>query len=344
MALIETASGARIAPSLIGKKVDLAVIPVIDFGPFLSGDLAAQRKVAKEIGRACAEIGFFYIENHGIAPALRERTIVQMKRFFALPIEEKNRINVKLSANHRGYYGWGEENLDPAKQKAGGDIKEGVNIGRDLGPDDPDVRAGTPLHGPNQWPQDLPGWREQMQDYYDHMVDLGRRIMSAFALAVDLDADFFVKDLTKPMTTLRLLHYPTQRGMVTEEQIGCGAHTDFGCFTMLWQDEIGGLQVKTAAGDWIDATPIPGTYVVNVGDMMARWTNGRFASTEHRVVNVSGRERYSMPFFFDPNFSAPVVCLPTCLAPGQSPKFKATTGGQHLLDRINETFEYRQKV
>src|SRR5690606_2983020 len=154
---------------------------------------------------------------------------------------------------------------------------EGVNIGRDLGPDDPDVKAGTPLHGPNQWPENLPGWKEQMNAYYEAMVALGKRVMASFAVALDLPEDHFEKDLTKPMTTLRLLHYPPQQGRITEEQIGAGAHTDFGCFTMLWQDQTGGLQVRNSRGEWLDATPIPDTYVVNIGDMMARWTNDRFA-------------------------------------------------------------------
>jgi isopenicillin N synthase-like dioxygenase len=175
------------------------------------------------------------------------------------------------------------------------------------------------------------------------MQDLGTKVLSAFALALDLPEDFFADKVTKPLTTLRLLHYPPQEGRIDESRLGAGAHTDFGCFTMLWQDDAGGLQVRNSAGEFIDAVPIAGTFVVNVGDMMARWTNDRFASTTHRVINASGRERYSMAFFFDPNFDAEVSCLPTCLAPGESPHYPPTTSGQHLLDRIAETFEYRQK-
>jgi isopenicillin N synthase-like dioxygenase len=259
-------------------------------------------------------------------------------------MEKKLAISVKRSKNHRGYFGWGEENLDPAKQKLAGDLKEGVNIGRDLGPDDPDVKAGTPLHGPNQWPAGLPGWREQMSRHYAVMQGLGARILAAFALALDLPESYFEPMITKPMTTLRLLHYPPQEGQITEAQLGCGAHTDFGCFTMLWQDEVGGLQARNSRGEWVDATPMAGTFVINIGDMMARWTNDRFASTLHRVINATGRERYSMPYFFDPNFSADVSCLPTCLAPGETPRYPPTTGGRHLLDMIDATFEYRQKV
>lgn len=329
-----------VAGRLEAKALNFAAIPVIDFGPFRAGDAAGAR-VAREVGRACREVGFFYLANHGVEAGLIRDTFSESKRFFALAQAAKERISVTRSANHRGYFGHGQENLDPAKQPEG-DLKEGVNIGRDLGPDDADVRAGRPLHGPNQWPEGLPGWRPAMQAYYDRMVGLGREVLAAFALALDLPRDFFAERTRKPMTTLRLLHYPPQRGAITEEQLGCGAHTDFGCFTMVVQDEAGGLQVRNGAGEWIDAAPIPGTFVVNVGDMMARWTNDRFASTAHRVINASGAERYSMAFFFDPDFDADVSCLPSCRVPGEAQRYPPTTGGRHLLERIDATFEYRQ--
>jgi isopenicillin N synthase-like dioxygenase len=331
-----------LSEGLRARQVAAQSIPLVDFAPFLAGDAAARRRVATEIGRACREIGFFYLVQHGVPQRLVDETFAQTRRFFDLPREVKARISVTGSKNHRGYFASGEENLDPAKQAAG-DFKEGVNIGRDLGADDADVIAGTPLHGPNQWPQDLPGWRDHMEAYYRAMQDLGAKVLAAFALALDMPEDFFADKIAKPMTTLRLLHYPPQRGRVTEDQIGAGAHTDFGGFTMLAQDETGGLQVRGRDGQWIDATPVPGAFVVNVGDMMARWTNDRFASTLHRVVNVSGRERYSIPYFFDPDFRADVSCLPTCLDPGEQPHYPPTTGGQHLLDKIDETFEYRRK-
>jgi isopenicillin N synthase-like dioxygenase len=327
--------------TLVATKIAMERIPIIDFGPFLHGDPPDRLAVANQIGEAAEKIGFFYIVNHGVPAALVADVYAQAKRFFDQPVEVKGQIAIENSACHRGWFMVGGENLDPAKQKNAGDLKEGVKIGRDLGPDHPLVKAGTPLHGPNQWPQNLPGWRETMQAYYDAMENLGREMLHAFALALKLPETYFDSWLNAPMTTLGPLHYPPQAGHITEAQLGAGAHTDYGCVTMLAQDDAGGLQVRAKDGAWIDAPPLPGSFVVNIGDMMERWTNGVFTSTLHRVINISGRERYSLPYFFDPDFSAPVVCLESCR--GDGPKFAPTTAGQHLLDMINASFSYHKE-
>jgi isopenicillin N synthase-like dioxygenase len=274
---------------------------------------------------------------------LIDRAFDAAKRFFDLPAEAKSRISIDHSACHRGWFAMGGENLDPAQQTANGDLKEGVKIGRDLPVDHPLVQAGTPLHGPNQWPDDPPDFKPVMQDYYAALSDLGRALMHAFALALELPEEHFDRWLTGPMATVGPLHYPPQSGPITAAQIGAGAHTDFGCLTVLAQDAVGGLQVRNTAGTWIDAPSIPGTFVVNVGDMLARWSNDIFASTLHRVINASGRERYSIPFFFDPDFDADLTCLETCQGPDRPARYPPTTGGQHLLDRIDATFDYRHQ-
>lgn len=325
---------AQLDPALIASQAD--TIPVIDLAPFLHGNPAERTATAHEIGKACREIGFFYIINHGVTQALIAATFDQAKRFFALPVAQKAEIAIENSSCHRGWFQIGGENLDPARQKATGDFKEGIKIGRDLPADHPLVAAGTPLHGPNQWPANLPGWREAMQSYYDTLTALGTQILHAFAISLGLDENFFDEFLTTPMTTLGPLHYPPQTGHITEAQIGAGAHTDYGALTLLAQDSAGGLQVKTKSGTWIDAPPIAGSFVVNIGDMMDRWTNGVFTSTPHRVINTSGRERYSLPFFFDPNFHTPIKSLTP------NPKHPPTTAGQHLLDMINASFSYHQ--
>jgi isopenicillin N synthase-like dioxygenase len=337
-----TSVSTTLDPTLLGARVPLERIPVIDLGPFLDGAAAARRQVALEIGEACRNIGFFYIVNHGVPADLRAAVFARAAAFFDQPIEKKLEIDIEKSACHRGYFKLGGENLDPAKQKAGGDLKEGVKIGQDLPRDHPLVRAGVPLHGPNQWPDSPPEFKPTMERYFAAMSGLGRQMMQAFALALELPESFFDKDLDLPMATLGPLHYPPQRGQISEAQIGAGAHTDFGCLTMLAQDEVGGLQVRNAAGEWIDAPFVENSFVVNIGDMMARWTNDIFASTLHRVINTSGRERYSIPFFFDPDHDADVSCLETCCGPDRPPKYPPTTGLQHLLDMIDATFDYRQ--
>jgi len=330
-------------PGLVAKPVSMSEIPVIDIAQLLHGDAAARGRVAAEIGAACRNIGFFYIVNHGVPPALVDAVYAQARRFFAQSETAKAAIAIEKSNVHRGWFKIGGENLDPEKQTQAGDLKEGIKIGRDLAAEHPLVQAKTPLHGPNQWPPNLPGWREVMQEYYDVMEGLGRKLMRAFALALGLDGGYFDRWLNTPMTTLGPLHYPPQTGRITPAQIGAGAHTDYGCLTMLAQDAAGGLQVRNAHGEWIDAPPVADSFVVNIGDMMERWTNGVFTSTLHRVVNVSGLERYSLPYFFDPDFNAEVVCLETCLAPGETPKYPPTTSGRHLLDMINASFEYHKE-
>lgn len=323
--------------SLQAARLD--AVPVIDISP-LRGAPGKAAMVAS-MGQACREIGFFYAVGHGVDEARIAEVYAQAKRFFDLPVAQKERIAIERSACHRGWFRVGGENLDPARQ-AEGDFKEGLKIGRDLPLDHERVVAGLPLHGPNQWP-DLAGWREVMQGYYDEMVALGRLVIGGFALALGLEEGFFEPWLGVTMTTLGPLHYPPQRGRITEQKIGAGAHTDYGCLTLLHQDASGGLQVRRRDGLWIDAPPVPGSFVVNIGDMMERWTNGVFCSTPHRVVNVSGLDRYSLPFFFDPDFYAPVECLPGCVAPGKEARFKPTTAGRHMLEKIAELFEYAQK-
>ncbi|MDH3691198.1 MAG: hypothetical protein OEU36_17275 [Gammaproteobacteria bacterium] len=334
---------AQIGESLRAERVPLDKIPVIDFSPFLKGHLARRSEVALQIGHACRDIGFFYLVDHGVPHDLVAHAFAEAKRFFDLPMQVKQEIAIERSPYHRGYFGYGGENLNPAKQPEG-DFKEGIKIGRDLPMDHQLVRANTPLHGPNQWPDNLPGWKETWEEYYEAMCGLGVQIMRAFALALDLDETFFDNNLTLPMATAGPLHYPPQTGQITEKRLGAGAHTDFGCLTMLAQQNVPGLQVRNSAKVWIDAPCIKDSFVVNIGDMMARWTNDLFASTLHRGINVSGQERYSIPFFFDPDFDADVSCLETCQDADNPPRYPPTTGLQHLLDMINATFDYRQET
>jgi len=320
------------------------VLPVIDFQPFLRGDEVARYGVAQAIDRASREVGFFYLTQHGISPSLIERAFDQARRFFALPLESKREIAIECSSCHRGYFALGGENLDPASQGPRGDYKEGIKIGRDLSPTHPLVQAGLPLHGPNQWPAELPAWRETMQAYFDACQQLGQSLMQAFALALSLPEDYFAPCLSEPMATLGPLHYPPQSEPVSRYRLGAGAHTDYGCLTILAQDDCGGLQVCNPTGQWIEAPPQTGMFIINIGDMLARWSNDRYASTQHRVINRSGRDRYSLPFFYDPNFDADISCLPSCCSSDNPARYTPTCGGPYLLGRIAEAFAYQQDL
>jgi isopenicillin N synthase-like dioxygenase len=330
--------------ALAAQRVAVEDIPVIDFGPFVWGDAEARRDVAGSIGEACRNIGFFYVTNHGVPWATVQRFFGLCAEVFAQPIETKRLIAIEQSSCHRGWFSMGAENLDPAKQTGDGDLKEGIKIGQDLPLNHVYVANGVALHGPNQWPAEPADFTPTARELIGLLTNLGRQLMSALALALGLDERFFDDRLTLPMCTLGPLHYPPQRGQVTEAQIGAGAHTDFGCITLLAQHEVAGLQVRNAEGTWISAPPIDGSFVVNIGDMMARWSNDVFCSTVHRVVNTSGEERYSLPFFFDPNYDADVSCLPTCATADRPARYAPTSGLAHLQEKINESFAYRDTV
>ena len=312
-------------------------IPVIDVAPLFAGDLAGRRACGKAIGRACREVGFFYIVNHGVAAQEIARVFAVAKRFFARPEAEKMAIALARSPFMRGYFPLEGEILDPT---IGGDWKEGFDVALDLPLDDPAVVARTPLHGPNQWPARPPEFRSIVQGYFDRLIGLGRDLSRGFALALDLPEEFFVRRMARPTAILRLLRYPPNphAAAMEKSQPGCGAHSDYGYLTILAQDDVGGLQVQNRDGTWIDAKPIPGAYVCNIGDMMAQWTNDHFAATRHRVVSSPDRERYSIPFFFHPDFDTEVACLPSCQSAADPPRYAPTTTGAHILRRLQEAY------
>jgi len=326
-----------LADELVGRTVAFQEIPVIDVGPLVDG--SDPEGVAAALGRAAATVGFVYVKNHGVPAALRAAMMAEAERFFAQPLEAKNAVHIRHSAVHRGYFPLFEENTDPDLTA---DLKEGLDLGRDLGSDAPEVVQGLPLHGPNQWPDSLPEFRDTTEAYFAAVRGLAETLMRGFALALGLRPEFFADKIDRPCASLRLLHYPPQQGHVEARTMGCGAHTDYGCLTILAQDDNGGLQVCNAAGEWISAPPIPGTFVINLGDQMARWTNGRFQATPHRVINASGRERYSMPFFFDPNWDALIEALPGTVPEGEAPRFAPVLAGPYLQSRFDATFAYRK--
>lgn len=340
-----SSTSAVLAPGLEPKRIPFDRIPLVDFaavsrrGDSVDFGTAAERRVAEAVGRACRDIGFFYLENHGISDAIIDQAFQQARWLFALPEAQKDGIHVRHSRIHRGYFPAFEENTDP-EQTA--DFKEGFDMSAELPADDPDALSGNRLYGPNAWPAHGAEFKRAMLAYYDALDGLARRIMGAFAIALDLPQDFFADKLEKCTSLLRVLHYPSQGGQVDAEVLGTGAHSDYGCLTILAQDDIGGLQIRNCAGEWVSAPPIPGTFVVNVGDLMARWTNDVFTATRHRVINTTGRERYSIPFFFHPSYHTRVTCLETCRDAEHPPRYPPVIAGEHILGRLDSTYEHRQ--
>ncbi|MGB1239002.1 MAG: isopenicillin N synthase family dioxygenase, partial [Pseudomonadales bacterium] len=205
------------------------------------------------------------------------------------------------------------------------------------------VLAQKPLHGCNQYP-DIQGFQALMEAHYWDMIELGKVILRGLAIALGIEPHFFDSEFSEPISVLRFIHYPAIELKQDELQIGAGAHTDYGCITILYQDEIGGLQVQNRNGQWLDATPIPGSFVINIGDMMARWSNDRYTSTPHRVVNPSGLERYSMPFFVEPNFDTDIRALEGCYSEQNPAKYEPIKAGDYLLSRFAATYKYREEL
>jgi isopenicillin N synthase-like dioxygenase len=321
--MIETHSQPALAP------------PIISLAGMRSQHLADRAEVAKAFRGACLDKGFLYIVDHNVPSDLVEAVISEARRFFALPLARKQAVSMALSPYHRGYEPLRGQALESGTPP---DIKEGFYLGNELSEQDPRVKAALFDHGPNQWPADLAGFRETLDAYFDHMEALCRLTMRALALALELQEDHFEHFCDGAVSNLKLLHYPPQPANGRPEEKGCGAHTDWGAITYLLQDDAGGLQVWDESRGWIDAPPVTGAYVLNLGDLIARWTNDRFRSTLHRVINRSGLERYSVPFFFTGRPDHDVVCLPTCLAEGESPKYPPTTTLEHLKTMYDRSY------
>ena len=311
-----------------------AGIPIIDLDNGSSSEARGLRTIAWEIHKACRDTGFFYVANHGIPTEMLTEQLEWARRFFALPLEKKLAIDMANSKAPCGYDPMKRQTLDPGSPP---DLKEGFQFNRELA--DESTAHGDSHRTSNQWPDAFPGFREHMLAYQGKMIDLGKRLLRYVALSLDLSEDFFDQGLQDPMSTVRLLHYPPHAANAEFNQLGAGAHTDWGSITMLLQDDCGGLEVQHASGDWIRATPIPGTLIVNLGDMIQRWTNDIYHSTLHRVLNnLSGRDRYSVASFFNPNSLYRVECLPTCMPQDRPPLYAPCTVGEHIREMFERTY------
>lgn len=317
------------------KTIDVQEIPVIDVQALRSGGRDAARDVAREIRQAAEGIGFFYIRNHCIPEEVIERAYQATRQFFQQPREWKNQL--RINRNHHGFLAVGEARMEQAERV---DLKESFVWGLDLPDGHPDVTESNPFLGRNQWPQEMPEFREAVYPFFESGLECGRDMMRAFALSLGLPEEAFLQATDKSISRSSVLYYPPQPPNLGEDQFGVAPHTDYGCLTLLWQDPVGGLEVQTRQGDWVIAHPIEGTLVVNVGDLLARWTNNAFQSTLHRVINRKGTERYSMVMAWDPNFETRVD--PAQVFPqAETISYPPIGCGEYVLSRFDASFKYR---
>ena len=320
-------------------------IPVIDVGGLQHADSARLQVVADQVRSAFAGSGFCYIRNHGVDEAIIAAAAEAALAFFHLPLDEKMKVAPKESV--RGFNAIGRTKMAGADNP---DYKEYYQIGLELPRDDPAVLAGQPLRGPNQWPDHDPAFETALTAYFAAIAACGQRFLRAVALSLGADPEFFSDKYDKPLQRTQCVYYPPHPATAEGDLFGVAPHTDYGCVTLLWQDDVGGLEVMDPSGAWVAAPPIPGTLVVNIGDLLARWSNDRYRSTLHRVTNRSGRERLSIATFYDPDFVAPVD--PSDLGTrgttrgetrGETgPPYEATTAGAYIMGRINASQKHQQ--
>lgn len=299
------------------------VLPLVDISMLDSDCFADRLAVAHELDRACAYAGFVYIKGKQFDIARFDRLVARAKTYFALDQAIKMKSYIGLSENHSGYVPVGEELLGEGTD----DLKEAYDVNYDYTP----VSGRRTLLGPNLWPE-MPGFREDILAYYNHLMDIGRLLFRGFAIALGLEEDYFNALLKHPPSQLRLIHYPLDA--CSQDRPGVGAHTDYECFTLLFATA-SGLQIVDKQGAWVDVPMIENAMIMNIGDMMEIMSNGRYIATRHRVKKVR-EERYSFPLFYACDYDhvvAPIVR-------GEAPRYGPLKGGDHLYNQTAQTFSY----
>ena len=315
------------------------LIPVID----ISGP---EREAAAAIGEACRNVGFFYVTGHGIPQALIDAQFAAARALFAVSEAEKQALHMRNSLSASGYEPVGGQILDSQDtdaEPAPPDLKESFYCVTNLADDNPATTAPSSAPGLNQWPAGLSAERKQTLRYGDALQALGDRLLELLALSLDLRPDWFAPFYQGASGRLRMLRYPPQRADAAFNQIGAGAHTDWGGLTLLAQDTLGGLEVRDLNGTWVAADPVPGSFVINLGDLMMRWTNGAYTSNMHRVRNNnSARNRYSIPFFYSPRSAAVIEPIPGCVTPANPQRFATCTAGEHIDEMFRRSYRYQR--
>ena len=320
----------------IPRPATLDEVPILDLTALNKGE--SLKDLALQMRHACETIGFFYVANHGVPQKVVNDVFDVTRRYFSIP--EPQRMSHKIDDRfRRGFIPQG------IYQHPGyaPDLKEGYTFSIDLPLDDPEVVAGRLLHGPNRWPQELPWFRPAAEAYFNETLALGNRLLRVLALSVDVDENFFVQYMKKPMAQTILFHY-SQQPVPNDAQFGVAPHSDYGMITLLTQDPIGGLELKKRDGEWVSAPWIDNTFVINLGDLIKVWTNDRYVSNLHRVVNRTGKERYSIPTFINMDYDTPVACVPSCMPATGEPKYPPILSGDYLLSRNKAVQKYGQPV
>ena len=312
-------------------------LPILDLTDALLPGAPRSADVARQFGAAARDSGFFYVRHHGVPEALIAQQFALAEQLLTLPASVREAFSIRHSPSSRGFEALGAQTLDA---QAHPDLKESFYCGLAYPDDHPYVRAGYQTYGHNQWPPQLPEAPARCEAYMQAMLALARRLMQLMALSLGLAETYFDPSNGSPMVTLRMVRYPPHPEGADERTFGAGAHTDWGALTLLAQDSHGGLEVCTPSGEWIDATPLPGTLVVNLGDMIPRWTNGLYHSNPHRVRNrhSGGAARHSIPFFYEPDYLAPIEPVPGTVAPGETPRYSPCTAGEHLRQMYLKTY------
>lgn len=315
------------------RETDFRSIPVIDISDLRAGNFTAE--IGEALHETSQQLGFIYIKGHGIPSSVIDKARESAYRFFRSDSEQKSTITI--SPSHRGWLSPGDARMQDDLKP---DLKESFVWGYQ------DSNGNTPsdhsLRGPNQWPSFVPELEECAMDYFQRAHHVAHLLMRGFAVGLNLNNDLFLKSSNQPLSRASFVYYPPQPESLGEDWFGVGPHTDFGVLTVLCQDSVGGLQVQTRDGEWIEAPPIDGTLVVNVGDLLSRWSDGAYKSTPHRVINKSGRERLSLVLAFDPNPET-VIDARDIYGPDYKAKEKAITCGDYLDWRFSRSFSYRNK-
>jgi isopenicillin N synthase-like dioxygenase len=305
-----------------------ATIPVLDLGPYSAGAPGALEAAAAALRHALEGMGFFILINHGVPLHLIERTFAEARRFHSQPLGAK--MALRMNEHNNGYMALGRYAVWTSEVNTNDkpDLNEAFFCKRERRPDDPLQRAGRRFAGPNRWPDDLPGFRNTVLAYTDAVDALARRVLPVCAVALDLPPDYFDAAFVESQFSFRLSHYPPVPA--APNQFGIAPHTDANFLTFLAQTAVPGLQVRLPSGAWLDVPYLPNSYAVNAGDMMFRWTNGRFKSTPHRALPPLGQHRYAIPFFLGPHLDTVIACLPTCQGPDNPPQFPPITYEEYL--------------